>query len=312
MDKVSIIIPARHEPFLQKTVDEVLNNATGEIEVIVMLDAYWPQPPLKKDKRVVIVHNGEARGMRANENAAAKIATGKYLMKLDAHCMVGKGFDTILKADCEKNWVAIPSRYSLDADKWRRFRGPVDYLYLTFPYETDDLYGPGFHGRKWKGPTGFTGSFWHRERERKDIKIDDIMVFQGSCWFMHKEHFLNIEGLREDCLYQEAIELAFKTWLSGGRVIRNKNTWYAHYHKRKGDKTVGYALSKRKKVETACFMMNYWFNNDWPKQTKKIEWYIEKFRPLETWPDDWQDPKYSRGWVHPWLKSKGLIYEYKK
>ncbi len=138
------------------------------------------------------------------------------------------------------------------------------------------------------------------------------MVFQGSCWFMTKEHFFNIDGLREDCFYQEAIEVSLKTWLSGGRLVRNKNTWYAHYHKRPGDKKVRLNLSKKSKIETACFMMHYWLNNSWEKQTKTFDWYIEKFSPLETWPDDWQDPKYLRGWEHPWLKQKGLTYDFKK
>jgi glycosyltransferase involved in cell wall biosynthesis len=310
MEKVSIIIPARSEPFLQKTIDEVSKNATGEIEIIVMLDAYWPDPPLIANDRLTIVHNGGVRGMRGSINAAAKIATGKYLMKLDGHCMVGRGFDDILVSNCKKNWIAVPSRYSLNADKWERFRGPVDYLYLTFPYNIDDLYGFGFHGRKWKGEHGLTGSYWYMEQKKKDIKIDDIISFQGSCWFMHKQHFFDIDCMDEKNynFHQEATELSFKTWLSGGRVVRNKNTWYAHLHK--GTKHGrGFRLSKRQMIESEIFSADFWMNDRWHKQTRQLSWLIDKFGPLEGWPEDWQNPKYQKKYTHPGLKKYPQLAE---
>ena len=77
MEKVSIIIPARNEIFLQKTVADLLSKAAGDIEVIAVLDGYWPDPPLPYDKRVIQIHRGKAKGMRAAINAAAGIAKGK-------------------------------------------------------------------------------------------------------------------------------------------------------------------------------------------------------------------------------------------
>ena len=78
----------------------------------------------------------------------------KYLMKLDAHSMVGEGYDEILQRDCEKDWMSVPSRYSLDAENWQIRTGKwraVEYNYLTFPYLHDDQYGIGFHGKKLTG-----------------------------------------------------------------------------------------------------------------------------------------------------------------
>ena len=54
MEKLSVIIPARNEPFLNKTVDGLFENAEEEIEIIVMLDGYWPNPPLKKHNNLII------------------------------------------------------------------------------------------------------------------------------------------------------------------------------------------------------------------------------------------------------------------
>jgi len=313
MDKVSVIIPSRSPSHIHQTVEDVFSKATGNIEVIVMLDAYLPEPYLKLHKDLIVVHVGKVRGMRANVNTGAKIATGKYIMKCDDHCMFGEGFDEILKADCEENWLSVPSRYSLDPEKWERTKGPIDYLTLTFPFNTDEVKGTGLHDKKWRGEHGIHGRYFHMEKKRKHIPIDDIIAFQGSCWFMHKKRFFEIECLEEKPLRQEAEELCLKVWLSGGRVIRNKKTWYAHLHKgKKYGKSFG--LSKRQIVETEMYYNDLWMNNKWPGQTRTIEWLIDKFWPLDGWPEDWKDPKYQRDYVHPrddllkkWKRGNGIL-----
>jgi len=289
---VSVIIPARddHE-FLVKTVDSLFANSTGDIEVIVILDGYWPSLSLGTHKNLIIIHKGSVYGMKPNINEAARIASGKYIMKLDAHCLVAEGFDEVLKADCEYDWLSIPSMYSLDPEKWERKGNAKDYLLLTYPYIKDDIYGKGFHGRKWHGEKGITGDYWHREKERKIILIDDIMTIQGSCWFMHKEKFFDIECFDVEqfgTFFQESQEICFKVWLSGGRVIRNKKTWYAHLHKGKKYGTP-FKLSKKRKYEIEDKMVDYWMNDKWPGQTRDFSWLIDKFWPLEGWPDDWKE-----------------------
>ena len=313
MHKVSIIIPSRNSPFLKQTVDDIFAKATGDVEVIVVLDAYWPEPILTPRKNMTIVHKGRVCGMRVNVNAGARVATGKYLMKCDDHCKFGEGFDEILKTDCEEDWLSVPSRYSLDPDKWERTKGPIDYLTLTFPFNTDEVKGTGLHDIKWRGESGISGGYFHRENERKNFLIDDIIAFQGSCWFMHRKKFFEIECLKEKPLRQEAEELCLKVWLSGGRVIRNKNTWYAHLHKGKRFR-VNYGLSKRHLVETEMYYNDLWMNNKWSGQTKTMEWLIDKFWPLGGWPEDWKDPKYQRDYVHPrddllkkWKRGNGIL-----
>ena len=70
---------------------------------IVVLDAYWPDPPLDPHKNLIVVHRGKVGGMRSNVNIGTRVATGKYIMKCDDHCMFGEGFDETLKADCEED-----------------------------------------------------------------------------------------------------------------------------------------------------------------------------------------------------------------
>ena len=290
MAKVSIIIPARNEPHLQKTINDLFTKAVGEIEVIVMLDGYWPNPPLKDRDNLIIVHRGSVHGMRANENGAARIASGQYLMKCDAHCMFGEGFDEILKADCQDDWLVIPRRYSLDADKWEKSESYIDYLYLTYPYADDKQFGFGFHGRKLTGATKGKHGFYMPERQRAGVLIDDIMAFQGSCWFMHRKKFLEIDCLDtehyKNGMHQESIELGMKVWLSGGRVVRNKKTWYAHWHK---SQSSHYGLSKKEKYKSNDYSADFWMNDKWSKRTRDIEWLVDKFWPIPGWPEDWRD-----------------------
>ncbi len=79
MSKVSIIIPSRNERFLPQTVDDIFRNAAGDIEVIVVLDGYWPDPILADRPNLTLIHFSQARGMRPAINAGAAAARGRAL-----------------------------------------------------------------------------------------------------------------------------------------------------------------------------------------------------------------------------------------
>jgi len=89
---LSIVIPARNEQFLTPTIKDLLRNARGEVEVIVVLEAYWPDETVD-DPRVHYVHSGTPRGMRGAINAGMAVAKGEYVMKCDAHCAFSEGYD---------------------------------------------------------------------------------------------------------------------------------------------------------------------------------------------------------------------------
>jgi glycosyltransferase involved in cell wall biosynthesis len=287
---LSVIIPARNEMFLTKTVNDIFAKAKGDIEVIVVLEGYWPNPMPVEDKRLTIVHR-EPGGMRSAINLAAHIAKGKYLMKCDAHCMFDEGFDVKLADDCEENWVVIPRRYRLDPENWcwrDVGKPPIDLHYLSCPATNPDNFS--MHGAIWP----------QRDRERLDVLIDETMSFQGSCWFMHRTHFwdflggMSEEGYGDFC--QEPQEIGNKTWLGGGKVMVNKKTWYAHLHK---GKTYGrgYPQSKDAITRGHVYAGEYWMNNKWDKRIHDIEWLVEKFWPVPTWPDDrnlWKTWQYKK------------------
>ncbi len=285
MAKVSVIVPSRNELFLPQTVADILVKATGDVEVIVVLDGYWPNPFPPQDPRVSYIHPGRPKGMRWGINAAAAVAKGEFLLKCDAHCLFGEGFDEILQADCEEADVVIPRRYSLNAEEWAlNPKECIDYEYIFYPFTPGHEHEPGLHARPW----------YERGRARRDILIDEDMSFQGSCWFMRAEHFhKRLEGLSEvgyETFMGEPQEIGFKTQLGPwrGRVMRNKKTYYAHLHK---GKTYGrmYHMSQSERVLGNAYSFDFWWNNRWEKRVHNLSWLIEKFWPVPTWPENWRD-----------------------
>ena len=290
MSKVSVIIPARNEIYLQNTITEVLSKASGDIEVIVILDGYWPVPVLEEDPRLIIVHR-KRQGMRASINAGVAIARGDYLMKLDAHCIVAPGFDETLQKDCDKDWVVIPRRYSLEMDTWevRRHRPFIDYEYLSYPFRYANP----------KGGSQMCGMVWDaRTASRINILLDETMTWQGSCWFMPKEFFnrrigkMNEEGY--GTFICEAQELGLKVWLGGGKTMVNKQVWYAHLwkgdpYRKKYTELYGSVYSRvgfnERKLGNK-FNIQYWLSNAWSERIHDLEWLIDRFSPVPSWPEN--------------------------
>lgn len=257
---LSIIIPSYKDPFLQKTINDIQKNARGEIEIIAILDGY--QDDIKGS---ILICNMNKRGMRDGINSGVAISRGDYILKCDAHCMFDEGFDIKLLSSIENNWVVIPRRYKLDTDKWvicEDDREPIDYERLVIT-EPDRICG-----QQW----------FSRAKERKNVLIDENMVFQGSCWVMSRKHWDFLGGLQEEgygTFTQEPIEIALKTWLGGGKVMTNKNTWYAHQHRKFGRTHV---MSSTEVRAGNSYSRDFWLNNRWEKRIHDLAWLLERFK----------------------------------
>ena len=131
---LSVIIPSRNVetwPFLQKTIDDLFAKAMGEIEVIVILDGFQPNPPIKSRSNLRLVYHKEAQGMRQGINLGASLAKGKHIMKCDDHCLFGTGFDIILAADVYMHAMATENsgrkpKSGTKSIEWEKFT-PVTY-----------------------------------------------------------------------------------------------------------------------------------------------------------------------------------------
>jgi len=236
-----------------------------EFEIIVVLDGYTPATPIINDPRVRVLQLEKNVGMREAINAGVNIAKGEYLMKCDEHCMFDEGMDTKILAEIQDDWVVIPRRYKLDTDKWvicEDDKEPIDYerLVITRPEKIGGLNWP------------------QRAEAQKDILIDETMVFQGSCWVMSRKHWDFIGKLQTEgygTFAQEAIEIALKTWLSGGKVMVNKKTWYAHKHRKFGR----ISPVKNSEIEAGNkYSQDFWLNNRWERRIHDLSWLMERFK----------------------------------
>lgn len=293
MGGLSIIIPVYKEPFLDKTIDSLLNSCVGDVEILVVFDGSeglglsdqdqsHQVVPVKKDPRVKTIVI-ERVGMRGAINTGLANATGDHIMKCDAHCLFAKGFDKVLIDSCDENWLIVPRRYSLDEISWERNeKNPiVDYHFLNFPIKTHYGYAMSPHGY------------------RLPDSSDDTMSFQGSCWLANREYFMKQVGFLDDRIETyggfagDQLEMGLKYWLNGGAIKVNKKTWYAHLSKRghhyvKGLFSRTYKKDKQS-VKSYNWAAKHWINNEEPDMIHPFSWLIEKFSPIPTWTDDWQD-----------------------
>lgn len=278
--KLSVIIPAFKEPYLQRTIDSFLDNSAldGEVEVIAVIDGPWMPQEVKADKRVKVIQAPQTRGMRASINAGLEAAQGEYVLKADAHCAFGLGFDKIMVENCEPDWLAIPRMYALNDALWEptKMRWPRDHHYLQFPVP---------HGRM--AP--------YHYRPNAIGEIVDTMSFQGSCWLAHRETFMKRVGFLDDnpktygSFAGDQLEIGLKYWLGGGEVKVNRKAWYAHLWKMpRHYATPDFKRKSREQMAGWPWATAHWFNNEEPGMVHKLSWLIEKFWPIPGWPEDWE------------------------
>lgn len=261
---LSVLIAARQEMYLQHTIDSVIDQSQGDIEVLVVLDGYWPNPAIREDKRITLVHYPKPIGQRRAINVLARIAKGEYIMKLDAHCIMGEGYDEILKADCQDKWIVVPRRYDLDVGTFcRRGYSVCDYMFLT----RLDAEGGPLRAKAIK----------ERKYDPDKPMIDDTMACQGSCFFMKKSRFEEIDGLDEahGSLGWLGCEISCKSWLGDGQLKVNKNTWYAHWQK--GKQGHRYHVDRKDLEKARDYAVDMWTKGKWPKQKRDLQWLQRKF-----------------------------------
>jgi hypothetical protein len=130
MYDLSIVIPARNEMFLSKTIEDILANMEGNTEIIAVLDGCWADPPVQDHPAVTLIHHDESVGQRVATNEAVRISTAKYIMKCDAHCAFDQGFDTKIMDEMHDDWTMAPTMRNLHAFDWIcpdghiRYQGP--------------------------------------------------------------------------------------------------------------------------------------------------------------------------------------------
>lgn len=297
---LSILIPARNEMFLKRTIEDILSNIEGNTEIITVLDGAWAEPAIPQHERVTVIYHNQSIGQRAATNEAARLSKAKYLMKADAHCAFDKGFDVKMMNEMHDDWTMVPMMKNLHAFDWvcpdghRRYQGPsgvcsecgketkrdVVWIAKKSPNSVSYCFDATPHFQ-------YFGDFSKRPEGQGDVT--PTMSLQGSCFMLTREKYweLNICDENFGSWGSQGIEVAVKTWLSGGSVMVNKKTWYAHmFRTQGGDFGFPYPISGRQTEKAKTIARDLFFNDKWEKQVRPLSWLIEKFWPVKGWTDD--------------------------
>ena len=320
MRDLSVIIPSRNEQYLARTVKDVLTKKRANTEVIAVLDGEWANPPLEDHPDLTVIYHPESVGQRAAYNEGVNLSKAKYVMKLDAHCIVDEGFDVKLMADCEPDWTVIPRMYNLHAFDWvctkcgyRHYQGPSskyskcekcggkcvkEDVWKIRKHKRSDFmrFDSELHFQYW-------GALGEREQSKGDIA--DTMSFIGACWFMHRKRHYELEILDEahGSWGQVGTEVACKSWLSGGRLVVNKKTWFSHlFRTQGGDFSFPYKQSGNQVARSRIYSKDLFINGKWKKAKYPLEWLLKKFWPIP----GWEGYKFKNTSLQP--ITKGIIY----
>jgi glycosyltransferase involved in cell wall biosynthesis len=321
---LSVLIPARNEMFLAKTVETILKNIRGRTEVIVVLDGQWANPAIIDDPRLTIIYNPVALGQRAATNQAARLSQAKYVMKIDAHCAVDEGFDTKMMEEMQDHLTMIPAMYNHHAFDWKCIgQNPKSGKLYIDPEVEKDIYAgcghtiyqgptpekcPNCQGNmerlliwepRWKRKSYYYRfdktmhfQYWSDYGKRDIAKGDivPIITIQGSCFMLTREKYWELDICEEKfgSWGQQGVEVALKTWFSGGEVVVNKKTWYSHmFRTQGGDFGFPYPLSGSDVEKARKYSRWLLQEGNWNKALPghDLNWLLKKFSPVPEWHD---------------------------
>ena len=293
MTDLSILIPARNEMFLSRTVQDIIEHAETDYEIIAVLDGAWAEPPMPQHERVTIIHHPESIGQRAATNEAARVASGKYLMKVDAHCSFEQGFDRVLIDDMQDDWTVVPIMRNLHAFDWvcpnghRRYQGPSGPCKeCGEPTEMDVVWiaknSPQSTAYRFDNTLHF--QYWGEYKKKQTGDLVETMSLQGSCFMVTRDKYFELELCDEKhgSWGQMGTEVACKTWLSGGKCIVNKKTWYAHMFRTQGG-DFGFPYPNPGISKARKYSRELWLDNKWDKAIYPLSWLVDKFAPVPGW-----------------------------
>ena len=298
--------------FLARTIEDILKNIESDTEVIVVLDGELADPPIPQHERVNIINLSESIGQRAATNLACKLSKAKYIMKLDAHCAFDKGFDRkmleMFKVTGD-NVTMLPVMRNLWAFDWKCYRcGWKRYQADGKPDKCPDCNDSRHIRRKmvWVGkdnPQSTSYCFnstpqfkyfedWkHRPqyiKNKEEKKLTETMSIQGSCFMLTRKKYWELDICDETLgsWGNQGIEVACKTWLSGGRVLVNHNTWYAHLFRTNSNLKFPWPVSGRDQQRTKENVRKLLWSGKWEKQIHPVSWLVEKFWPVKGWTEE--------------------------
>lgn len=307
---LSILIPARNEMFLGRTIQDILEHIEADTEIIAALDGYWPDVGIPQYERLTLLHFPESIGQRAATNAAARAARGKYVMKVDAHCAFAQGFDRIMLEDMQYDITMAPLMRNLHAFDWvcpdghRRYQGPSGPCQEEITEKDPDgieskhpcgkpttmdvvwIAKPSPQSTAYRFDKTLHFQYWNEYKKQQVGDLVETMSLQGSAFMMTRKRYfeLNICDESWGSWGQQGVEVAVKSWLSGGRVLVNKRVWYAHmFRTQGGDFSFPYPITGSQVDHARKTSRKILQGDKWDKAIHPFQWLLDKFAPVPDW-----------------------------
>lgn len=310
--ELSVLIPARNEEFLLQTVEDLLKNKRAKTQILVGLDGYLPDPGIPDHEDVVVVYYPESIGQRGMQNRLAKISKAKYVAKTDAHCAFEEGFDVkMLKAfeEAGDDVTMVPVMRNLHIFNWRCKNCGLEIYQGPEPIECNNEICPKVTNKESDGGEGHRDSGFEKHivwipkknpqssayRFNKNLQfkyfpelraklprtgLQETMSLQGSFFMCTREKYWEL-GLCDETWGswgQQGSEVALKTWLSGGRVLCNMDTWYGHLFRTQQGFSFPYPHSGKSQQRAREISQDIFLNNKWDKQKYSLSWLLKRFK----------------------------------
>ena len=196
-------------------------------------------------------------------NQLCRLSKAKYVMKLDAHCSMDEGFVCVKMIDAFKelgdNVTIIPAMYNFHVFDWKCNKCGNRWYMGAPPHHCQKS---GTDGNKpehinndcdntkdfsrrlvWKPRWNKRTEFWmfdsephfqyfnsYRKRPEFQTELAETMSLIGACFMLTRDKWweLNVCDESFGSWGSQGVQLSCLTWLTGGRLITNKRTWFAH------------------------------------------------------------------------------------
>jgi glycosyltransferase involved in cell wall biosynthesis len=251
---VSVIMPVgknEKESSYIRTIDSLTKTAQGKIEILFLADGWCP----KSDKlysypNLIIFPSKENLGERKTVNRGVKLAKGKYIFRVDAHCKMSEGWDENFAALCSDKTLLVSILDALDEETWEGLNHVYDSVSVT-PSCIE----------KWWG------------RRKLDVLPNAFptMSLTGCGWFCERDYFDSCLRFDEDLSKWGCIgpELSIKVEKSGGQILVAKTVNCAHLF----NTSKGYSYSEVVKTQKVLLQRYH----------KYLYTLAQKFMPVPAW-----------------------------
>jgi hypothetical protein len=189
--------------------------------------------------------------------------------------------------------VQIPRQYNLHVYDWvcigcqaRTYQGPRPEACAcgATTVRQDVVWQPRWRRRtdRWRFDSDLHFQYWGGAPEGDELETLSCL---GACWFLARDWFFELGGLDEQhgSWGQMGTELACKAWLSGGRMVTNRRTWFAHLFRTQPGFGFPYPITAEQQEQARVYSRALWRGHRWPLAVHDLGWLLDRFWPVPGW-----------------------------